>query len=247
MTYLSLAASLPAFAVFLLTQRRAAQAGRDPLLNTIVLARPAIILGLLALLTATGTYYALLFTLAQYFQAGLGRSALASGLILVPWVAAFGLAGQITRRLPARRSPILPVVGYLLLTVAYLAISAAMFTGTPGDALLAGLLAVGGLGLGTGFATLIGHLTSAVPDRYAPDISGVATTTLQIGGAIGVAAFGSLYLSLAAPTGPTQAAHAFAVTSLTLGATAAAAATAAYLTTHSHGVGRRQPSTHTDT
>lgn len=57
------------------------------------------------------------------------------------------------------------------------------------------LLGVGGFGLGTGFATLIGHLTNAVPERYAPDISGVATTALQIGGAIGVAAFGSLYLA----------------------------------------------------
>src|SRR6266516_1664681 len=51
-----------------------------------------VLLGLLALLAATATYYALLFTLAQFFQQGLGRSALASGLILLPWVAAFGIA-----------------------------------------------------------------------------------------------------------------------------------------------------------
>jgi hypothetical protein len=35
------------------------------------------------------------------------------GLILVPWMAAFGLAGQITSRLPARLAPVLPVTGSL--------------------------------------------------------------------------------------------------------------------------------------
>lgn len=61
---------------------------------------------------------------------------------------------------------------------------------TLSSSLLLVLLGLGGLGLGTGFNTLIGHLTNAGPSRYAPDISGASTTTLQIGGAIGVAAFG---------------------------------------------------------
>lgn len=232
-TWLCLAASVPTFWLFWSTQRRTAAGGGDPLINTGVVGRPAIILGLLALLIATGTYTALLFTLAQYFQQGLGRSALASGLILVPWVAAFGLAGQVTRRLPTRLSPTLPAAGNLLLAAAYLAISAVAHSGRPNDFLLLVLLAAGGFGLGTGFATLIGHLTNAVPEGYAPDISGVATTALQIGGAIGVAAFGSLYLALASQPGhQLEASRSFAATSLTLGAAALLAAVAAYLTTH---------------
>jgi hypothetical protein len=50
------------------------------------------------------------------------------------------------------------------------------------------LLGAGGLGLGIQFSALIGHVTNAVPAGYAADISGVTTTTLQIGAAIGVAA-----------------------------------------------------------
>jgi MFS family permease len=230
-TWAALAASLPAFAVFLTAQRAAAGGGGNPLINTSVIARPNILLALVALLVATGTYYALLFTLAQYFQSGLGRSALASALILVPWVAAFGLAGQITHRLPTRTKPVLPAAGYLILAAAYLGIAASLFTGQPDDALSAVLLAMGGLGLGTGFATLIAHLTDTVPSRYAPDISGVSTTTLQIGGAIAVAAFGSIYLALASHPGSVQARHAFAVTTLVLGASALLAMTAAYLAT----------------
>jgi MFS family permease len=227
-----LAAAIPAFAVFLAVQRRAAAAGRQPLVSTTMLARAPVTLALSALLAATGTYYALLFVLAQYIQAGLGRSALVSGLVLIPWVAAFGAAGQLARRLPARSGPYLPAAGYLLLTAAYAGIAALQSAGQgPGVALLA-LLGLGGLGLGIGFTTLVGHLTSAVSTRYAPDISGVATTTMQIGGAIGVAVFGSIYLGLAGLASPAQASHAFAITSLALAATGLVATAAACLATH---------------
>ncbi|MGH2941253.1 MAG: MFS transporter [Solirubrobacteraceae bacterium] len=229
-SWVALAASVPAFAVFVATQRAAAR-DRNPLVNVAVIARRPVWLGLLALMMATGTYYALLFTLAQYFQSGLARSALASGLILVPWVAAFGLAGQVARRLPPRLAPHLPMVGYVILAGAYMAISAALFTGRPSDLVLAVLLALGGFGLGTGFAMMIGYLASTVPKQYAPDISGVSTTGLQIGGAIGVAAFGSLYLSEAVG-GADTARHAFALTCLALGATALVAACAARLSIH---------------
>lgn len=72
-------------------------------MNVEAISRAAVAWALAALLIATGTYYALLFTLAQYLQNGLGKSALVLGLTLVPWVAAFGVAGQLVRRLPERR------------------------------------------------------------------------------------------------------------------------------------------------
>lgn len=37
-------------------------------------------------------------------------------------------------------------------------------------------------------SALIAHLTAAAPADYAPDISGVNTTTMQIGAAVGVVA-----------------------------------------------------------
>jgi hypothetical protein len=51
--------------------------------------------------------------------------------------------------------------------------------------------------LGTQFSSSIAHLTSAGPTEYASDISGVSSTTLTIGGPIGVAAIGALYLASA--------------------------------------------------
>jgi hypothetical protein len=226
-TWASLGASLPAFAVFLASQRRAA-AGRSPLVHVAVLARPAVAWGLAAILASTGTYFALLFTVAQYEQVGLGHSALVSGLILIPWVTAFGAAGQITRRLPARRTAVLPAAGFLLLTAAYAAIGAALLGGVLSEGLLAALFVAGGLGLGTVFTTLLGRLTSAVPARHAPDISGVFTTTGQIGGSIGVAGFGSLYLATASGA---SGGRAFGVTALALAGAALLGTVPAWLAT----------------
>jgi predicted Co/Zn/Cd cation transporter (cation efflux family) len=63
---------------------------------------------------------------------------------------------------------------------------------------------------------MIGHLTSVVPPRYAPDISGVTTTTMQIAGAIAVAAFGTLYLGLASGSRAVDATRAFAIVTAAL-------------------------------
>jgi MFS family permease len=225
-TWLCLAAAGPAFALFLATQRRVAARGEAPLINVAVLARPAVGWALLALLAATATYYALLFTLAQYLQTGLGLSALVSGLTLVPWVAAFGVAGQLVRRLPARLLALAPAAGCLLLTAAYSAISLMLFAGSHGEGLLIGLLAAGGLGLGINFSALIAHLTTAAPSGYAPDVSGVSSTTAAIGGTLGVAAFGTLYLSLS-HAGTADATHSFAIITATFAIAALTAAAAA--------------------
>jgi hypothetical protein len=55
------------------------------------------------------------------------------------------------------------------------------------------ILGLGGLGLGTSFSAKLNHLTRAATPRYAADISGVFTTSLQVAGAVGVAAFGTAY------------------------------------------------------
>jgi hypothetical protein len=44
------------------------------------------------------------------------------------------------------------------------------------------------------FSGVLGHLTQSVGPRYAPDVSGLFNTTLQVGGTIGTAVFGAIYL-----------------------------------------------------
>jgi MFS family permease len=100
--WVCLAASVPAFAAFLRAERAVEARRGAPLVNVSVLARGPVTWSLVTLFAATGTYYALLFTLAQYLQRGLGHSALVSGLTLLPWVAAFGIAGRLVGRLNPR-------------------------------------------------------------------------------------------------------------------------------------------------
>jgi MFS family permease len=128
-------------------------------------------------------------------------------------------------------APFTPGAGCLLLAAAYSAISVMLFSGHHVQALLIVLLGVGGLGLGIQFSALIRHLTMAVPAEYAADISGVSTTALQIGAAIGVAAFGTLYLSLTAQQGASPATHAFAITTAAFAVVALLATATAVLTT----------------
>ncbi|WP_372507063.1 MFS transporter [Actinomadura madurae] len=184
-----------------------------------MLARPVVAWTLAALGAATGTFYALLFVLALYLQQGLARSALFSGMVLVPWVAAFGVAGPLVPRLPSRAAARAPVAGYLLLAAVYAAIGLTHADGTA----LAVLLGLGGLGLGLGFAPQLGRLTAAVPARHAADLSGLVNMNFQLAGVAGIAVFGTLYLGV-----PGGHAHALTVVLLGFGATALAAAAASF-------------------
>jgi len=193
LAWLALAACIPAFALFLRSQARGRNAA--PLVDLALLRRPTVYFGVLALLVTSGTYYALLFTLAQYLQRGAGRSALFSGLILVPWVAAFGLAAHLMRLATPPLAPRLPLIGCIVLALAYAALGVSLTFAPGADALLAALLALGGLGLGLNFSALIVYLTNATPVAQAADMSGLITTTAPVGGAVGVATLGSFYLA----------------------------------------------------
>ena len=222
----ALAASIPALTLFVHHQRRALQRGHVPLVHVAIISRPAIGLGMIGLGSSYATYFALLFTLAQYLQTGLHHSALFSGLILVPWAAAFGLAGKTRRHLPARLLPTLPVAGFALLAIVYLAIGAGSLAAALSTPLLAILFIPGGFGLGLLFTSLLGHVMGAAPQHHAADISGVSATVTQIGGSLGVAGFGTLYLTSAHTDSP---GHAFGITALALAATAFMASIPTYL------------------
>lgn len=228
--WICLAASGLALAAFVATQRAAAAHGRHPLFNLSILTRP-VWQALLSNAASSSTYFSMLFVLALYLQRGLGHSALFSGLALVSWVAAFGAAGPVLRRVPSRLVPYLVPVGCLLLAGAYASLAMA---GQPSDLLLVATLGLGGLGLGCGFSATLAHLSSAVPPRFAADLSGLVTTTAQVSAVVGVATFGTAYLAVVGGrVGASAATHAFAVTNGAFAATALVAAGLGYLAVRS--------------
>ncbi len=88
-------------------------------------------------------------------------------------------------------------------------------SGGPGGVPLQAGLIVTGAALALGFSPLVTHALVRVPLRHAADASGLLTTTIQLGQAVGVATFGSLFLTLDTDRGtatPAVSGHALAVT-----------------------------------
>jgi EmrB/QacA subfamily drug resistance transporter len=199
-------------AAFVAVERRIALRGGDPLLNLRVLRSPGLASGLAAVVILMVTYGGFLFALALQLQGGLGESPLRAGLTFAPCALAFGICGFFWRRLPARVHHLLTPVGCLVAVAFYAALGLDLASGTRGGPLLQVILVVLGASLALGFSPLVTHALLHVPVREAADASGLFTTTLQLGQAVGVAAFGSVFLSLAARPGPHASAHALATT-----------------------------------
>jgi MFS family permease len=225
--FLSLGTCVPAFALFVAVERRVASAGGHPLLRLGLFRTSAISWGLTAQALATVTYSALLFVLAIYLQHGLGKSPLYSGLAVLSWVVGFGVSGPTLRWVPQRYLARVSPFGFTLLGSAFLAIAVEGLLLVPQGAPLVVLLGLGGIGMGLGFSSLIGHLTATVRPDMASDLSGVVSTNSELASALGVAGFGTLYFALAQDHGATIAADAFARVAAALGGVALLAAAAA--------------------
>jgi EmrB/QacA subfamily drug resistance transporter len=201
-TWLSLAAGIVVAAVFVRVERAIAARGGDPLLDLRVLRAPGMTAGLAALAAGMITYGGFLFTLALHLQLGLGDSALRAGLTFAPAAATFGVVGYWWRRLPARLHHALTPSGFLVTAAAYLGLAACLHAGTGGEPWLTPLLVALGIGFGAAFSPLLTQALVRVPVSAAADASGLLTTTMQLAQVIGVAAYGTVYLDLAAHPRP---------------------------------------------
>ncbi len=208
----SIAAGLVLAAAFVAVERRVAARGGDPLLNLRVLAAPGLASGLTAMVLLMASYGGFLFAVALQLQTGLGESALRAGLTFAPSALVFGLVGFFWNRLPVRLHHLLTPLGCGAAVLAYVLLGLDLASGGRGGALLVVILVLLGGSLAAGFSPLVTHSLMQVPVAEAADASGLLTTTLQLGQAVGVATFGSVFLSLAAHPGAGASGHAVAVT-----------------------------------
>jgi hypothetical protein len=147
------------------------------------------------------TYGGFLFSFAIHLQSGLGDSALRAGLTLAPCAAAFGLCGYFWRRLPARSHPYLTVSGAAVGAGGYALVALVLRGGGSGGGLLqVFLVGLGGF-LAVAFSPLVTQALVRVPLHQAADASGLLTTSIQLSQAVGVAVFGSVFLTLDAGGG----------------------------------------------
>jgi len=195
-TFACIALGLILAVAFVGVERRIADRGGDPLLNLAVLRAPGLVPGLVAVAVLMITYGGFLFSFALHLQDGLGDSALRAGLTFAPCALVFGVCGYFWRRLPAASHHLLAPLGCLVAVGGYLAVAAVLRSGSQGGIPLQVALVITGAALAFGFSPLVTHALVNVPLRRAADASGLLTTTIQLGQAVGVATFGSLYLTL---------------------------------------------------
>ncbi len=211
-TFVSIVVGLVLAVVFVMVERRVP----DPLLRLDVLRSPGIRSGMGALAAGMIGYGGFLFMFTLHLQGGLGDSALGASLIFAPAGVTFGLFGFYWRKFPARIHHLLTPVGFALAVVSYLLIAEALRDGGHGGALLQAGLLLFGAAMGAAFSPLLTNALVNVPLAEAADASGLLTTTVQLGQAIGVATFGSLFLTLAGHPGPHPSASALTSTLLGL-------------------------------
>jgi MFS family permease len=227
-----MAASVPLVAAFVRMERRVAVTGGTPLVPGRVLRVPGVPVAMAALFTVMTIFSGFFFTLALHLQDGLGYSALRAGLTFAPAAVGFALVSLNWRRLPARSHGAVIIGGFVAFGAGMAALAALLHAGGDGGAGLYLAGALSGAGMAAAFSPLMTRVLLRVPVELAADTTGVVVTVNQLGLLVGVATFGTLYLSLAgrlpghAALGTFRhvSAHAEAVTFLALAALAAVGA-----------------------
>jgi EmrB/QacA subfamily drug resistance transporter len=195
-TFVCIAVGIVLAGVFVPVERRIAARGGDPLMNLDVLRPPGVAAGMITLSCMQITFGGFLFIFTLHLQSGLGESALRAGLTFLPMSATFGFFGFYWRKLPERVHHMLAPIGLALSVVSYVLIASAMHDGGGAGALMWTALALNGVGLGLSVSPLLTQSLVRVPMSLAVDASGLLTTTVQLGQVIGIAAYGTVFLSL---------------------------------------------------
>ncbi|MER5834759.1 MFS transporter [Streptomyces sp. NPDC002130] len=207
-----LASGLLLLAVFLAHERALTRRGRQPVLDPALLSVRPFTTGLVASVLFFGGLASFFLTLSIYLQAGTGRSAWDTGLVILPYAIGSMITSGAGAALGAPAGRALAVTGALTLAASqgllwWLARDGAT---APGYWPLAGVMFLGGLGLGLGAPVLVGVVLAGVPGRHAGAAGGVLSTVNQIGGAAGVAVLGTVFFNAltpevgAAPGAPAQ-------------------------------------------
>ncbi|WP_329122589.1 MFS transporter [Streptomyces sp. NBC_01465] len=197
LTYAVIETSLAALAVTVLAAAAflAVEARRpNPMVPLGLFRSRTVSLAVVAGFAVNGAFYGAIFLLSLSFQEGRGQSALAAGLMFVPMTAVVALVNYFGAvRLTARFGPRTMIAAGQLGTVAGLLALLATDSHTPAALVSALMIPVGFAGA-LAVTPLTALLLDNVPADRAGTAAGVFNTARQAGGAVAVAAFGSMAL-----------------------------------------------------
>ncbi|MEU4557144.1 MFS transporter [Actinoplanes sp. NPDC023936] len=181
---------------FVAYERRVAGRGGQPILDPALLTVRPFTAGLAASVLFFGALASFFLVLSIYLQSGTGRSAWATGLVILPYAIGSMLTAGAGVALAAKAGRVLLVTGSLTLAASQALLWLLVRDGgTPGYWPMAGALFLGGLGLGLAAPILVNVVLAGVPGHHAGAAGGVLSTVTQIGGAAGIAVLGTVFFN----------------------------------------------------
>ena len=192
-----LVAAVIVLGVFVGYERRITRRGGEPIFDPGLLKIRSFSAGLIASVLFFSGIGSLFLMLSVYLQDAAGRTALETGLVMLPYAIGSMITSGIGVALAAKAGRALLVTGSLTVAASYIALWAVVKDGTdPGYWLLAVALFIGGLGLGLVVPILVNVILAHVPGPQAGAAGGVLSTVNQIGGAIGIATLSTAFFAL---------------------------------------------------
>jgi Na+/melibiose symporter-like transporter len=235
-TWTSLVGGLLLLVAFAFWERRVAGRGGSPLVPPRLFAHAAFTGGVILALVYFAAFTSIFFTISIFWQSGLGHSALASGIVSVPFAIGSIVGASQSERLAHRLGRSVLVIGTGMVALGLVSLWLVLWLVPTGDLThwtLAAPLLVGGIGSGLFIAPNAQFIVATVDRDQAGAASGVIGTMQRVGSAAGIAVVGSvLFGSLTFPPGrptPEVVADAFAHAATMAMATSAALAVAAFL------------------
>lgn len=188
----ALAIGVAGSACFLARELRA----DHPLLDVRILVRPRVAAGVVALLALYASFLGVMFLVPQYLQYVQERSAFVAGVAMFP--VGLGVAlGPVARNLPAlaRLGPRASIAGGLAIAAVGCLVLMPFTDDTPVALVCAGML-VYGAAFGFAIIPATATIMNDLPARQAGHGSAANQLARQVGGALGVAAIGTISAAL---------------------------------------------------
>lgn len=228
-TFLTLAAAVVLLVLFALWELRLAKAGRSPLVPPRLFSHPAFSGGVILALVYFASFTSIFFTISILWQAGLGHTALESGLVSVPFAIGSIIGASQSDRLSRMLGRTVLVIGTALVAIGLIWVWLVLLL-TPASDLSSWILLLplflAGLGNGCFIAPNAQFIVATVERSEAGAASGVIGVMQRVGSAIGIAVVGSVFFGTLNVTGHTPQAVADAFTSSAASALAVSAALA---------------------
>lgn len=199
-TYISLVGGAVLIVLFALWELRLARRGSSPLVPPHLFSHPAFTGGTILALVYFAAFTSIFFTISLLWQAGLGHTALESGLVSIPFAVANIIGASQSDRVSQKLGRNVLVLGAALVAVGLIALWIILSTVKPTDLtnwILLGPLAIAGLGNGFFIAPNSRFIVATVDGPEAGAASGVIGTMQRIGSAIGIAVVSSVLFGVA--------------------------------------------------